>query len=453
MIITIAGKAGEDDRRVNYICDILGIENGTYLNSLDVLLGSDDQHLTIIGSEEAIEVQKKLLGSKLETRSISPVYHLFDPQKSDDVFSLIFQILEKIPLDEPIILDITHGYRDHSMVAAYAAMVSTFMSKHTISLVYAKMEDRDKFRYVNLSAYSDLAEYTFYLRLFYHTSSIGHYRGEDILLRAMNRFGEDFLANNIQKLINESYPQLKYVLQEAKDIAHFSPLLSIIEKIQQRLVFLDKYHKLSGAQQYLALAQFAESMDYSIIALTYMHESISLYLDEVFGELLLDTRDQNNSSYQKSQDIRAIIRREDNVFDHAFFKTVDEIREMRNNLAHLSSEYNNRSVTLLSLYIKKLEQHYNNDVHLNIVIPKRLNMGHKKNEKMKLDNIEQELWKYLKNTSINQNISFKQFIPELLQAPINPSPYIPKKSVEALTKLMQNSAFKQWVKKYAKLLN
>ena len=70
MIITIAGKAGEDDRRVNYICDILGIENGTYLNSLDVLLGSDDQHLTIIGSEEAIEVQKKLLGSKLETTSV-----------------------------------------------------------------------------------------------------------------------------------------------------------------------------------------------------------------------------------------------------------------------------------------------------------------------------------------------------------------------------------------------
>lgn len=450
MIITIAGKAGENGDTAMYNTQILSVKSGQYLNSLDVVIQTNETRIVLIGTEEAVALQKNIFSSKLKQMPDRFEFHTFESAKSDDVFMLISKILENV--SEDVIIDITHGYRDHSIVASYAAMVSSFMRDDKIELIYAKMQKKDTYIFEKLNAYMDLTEYTFYLRLFYHTCSIGHYRGNDLLLRAMNQFGEDFLANNIQKLIHESYPALKKSLTDAKEIQQFMPLYSLVEKIIDNLSFLDQYPMLKGSKKYLVLARFAESMNYSIIALTYLHESLSLYLNECFEKVLLTTKRQCGSSYQKTQDIRAIIKKEENVFDHAFFKILDEIRDMRNNLAHLSSEYNNRKVMLLKIYISKVEQYYDSEEILTIEIPQRLDIVKLDNQKKKIDEIEKELWGYLQQSSISKNVPFKNLAPELLQSPIIPSPNIPKSAVNALNKLTENKIFQQKLKEYITLL-
>ncbi len=453
MIITIAGKAGENLEKSTYDCDILNIPNGKYLNSFDVLLCSDDPNMIVIGSQEAIGLQQKLLDHKLAIREVMPEYKEFDTKDSNSVFSLIFEILENIPLHETILLDITHGYRDHSMVASYAAMVSTFMSRHSISLIYAKMENRGEFRYVNLDTYSDLAEHTFYLRMFYHNCSVTDYRGDDQLLRAMYQFSENFLANNISKLIKESYPKLKLVLSEVQRLPHFVPLMSLITQIEKKLSFIDSFDNMPKSKQYLALSKFSENMNFSIIALTYLHESLSWYLIESLGDKLL-TLKQNKEfdTYSKTQEIRSIIRRNESYFDSSFIKLLEEIRDMRNNLAHLSYDYGGDSIDIFDHYIGEVEALYKTDILGTIELPKRLLAGYQSDKDKQLSDLETVLSPYLERSGINKSTPYEYLIPELLKSSIKPSPYISKKCVNDLSTLMKDETFRKKVSEYNRIL-
>lgn len=450
MIITIAGKAGENLQKSSYMCDILGINSAEYLNSIDVLTYMDEKELHILGTDEAINLQKRLLKERLILDTLNVNYHTFDFQKSDDVFMLISKIIEGRSKEEKIIIDITHGYRDHSMIAAYAAMVMAFMNEYNIKLVYAKQAGKGTYEFVELNEYMDLTEYTFYLRLFHDTSSIGHYRGTDVLLNAMYQFGEDFLSNNINNLVKNSYPLLKSKLKRAKELDHFAPLVSIIEKIENRLKFMETYDYLKEYEQYIELAKFSESMNYSIIALTYLHESISWYLYDALGEKLLSQKQLSGSYYQKTSNMRKIVNDEKNkkIFTHPFFQTMEEIKEMRNNLAHLSMEYQKGHVRLLNLYINKIEDHYKEDVLSKIKIPIELQRNN-----VKFDEIKAELEEYLKPIYKQQDIHLKNLIPKLHSREIYPSPCIPRNTVESLKLLRTRSDFEKKVQEYMMIVN
>lgn len=480
IIITIAGLSGDKHQKIRYDCRLLGLEDGIYLNSLDVLTDMKEERYYILGTTEALKYQKTLFHEKFEREKLTIIYNLIDQNNNDEIFSIISGIIENSVPDEVIFIDISHGLRHHSMIASYAAMVVAFTGKYKIRLVYAKKEDSDHYCFIELNEYMDLTEYTFYLRIFYRTCSIGHYHGEDQLLRAMHHFGEDFLANSIQKLISESYPKLKKALESAKCLDHFTPLKGFIEKIEQKLSFLDRFSKIRTSKQYLELAKFSEGMNYSIIALTYLHESISLYICESMEEKYLTKKQQELNTYNKTQALRDKLRKINN--GHPFLSLVDDIREMRNNLTHLSLDYGERHVKSLNIYINKVERFYKNDVLIFTLISEELQeiskekpqaileekkikmrLGKEKKSKkrsedmlkdkelkMRLKKLEKKLNKYFKKASL-KSYSYKFLIPHLLHDQLKASSQISRKSVMFINQMMSDPEVRNDVETYANL--
>lgn len=263
---------GLQDEEANYSSEIKKFEHlkGIYKNSSHCLFDNFD-NFSVIATKKALEMQKELLGDERFAKVKNT--EIVTPNDVGKIFDAIIKITKKI--DDDIILDLTHSFRTHSIVAALSALMSR---KKRFELIYAQDQDGDykNFKYISLNRYLDIGLISLALDSFKENLIFNRIFG----LSNLHEFSKRLQANEIKKAL--SY--IKYAQNDlnalSKDMPDLDEQIKGAEEILEE--FSEIQSKQKNHQQFYELALIMHKYHYNLIALTYAYEAIN---EKCFNEL------------------------------------------------------------------------------------------------------------------------------------------------------------------------
>ena len=350
MIISILGTAGRDyetkkPKTSYYDCEVLGKENGDFYNATDFLIKNyEDEDFYFIGTEYAIEFQKKLLDFTINTKFIT-----VKDDSLDDIFEEVYKLLSE---DDDIILDITHGFRHQPISAIFSATLHTFLNDTNLKIIYAKVNELDsqKYQYIYLNQYIQISQLSLMLTGFIHTLNfIDNVKIDGFNTLAFENFSKALLSNNFTKL-ESSYLDLSVTLQEAKTTKQFAHLKELFEQIDKTLAGFEEFDKEKIYGKYIILANLMSDKNYYLLSITYLFEAIRLYASHSFYDkgIITDTQWNAKEMYFINSDVLYCIEGKGNKFPDIYVKNKDvfdvifieykKLKDLRNNLTHVNHE-------------------------------------------------------------------------------------------------------------------
>ena len=278
MIISILGTAGRDyetkePKTSHYDCEVLGKSNGDFYNATDLLIKNyEDEDFYFIGTEYAIEFQKKLLDFTINTKFIT-----VQDDSLDDIFEEVYKLLSE---EDDIILDITHGFRHQPISAIFSATLHTFLNNSSLKIIYAKVNELDsqKYQYIYLNQYIQISQLSLMLTGFIHTLNfIDNIKIDGFNTSPFENFSKALLSNNFTKL-ESSYLDLSSTLREAKSNKQFAHLKELFEQIEKTLEGFEGFNNEKIYGKYIILANLMSDKNYYLLSITYLFEAIRLYV-------------------------------------------------------------------------------------------------------------------------------------------------------------------------------
>ena len=340
-IITILGKSGRDENKkpttAHYSKDEsleLPLKTGEFLNSTHCLFESfEDASLTLIATQEAFEFQQRLFAQASPKSAERLSYCDFKPLSSENEFEEIFhQILEaikKVPKDEKIILDITHGFRHQPIIASFASVLGQINFKKSVQIIFAKSTDSkhsstantdstnanttdtknsntQNFCYVSLQRYAEISLISLALNSFVSTLTLPELplNPKKNLLRKLETLCATLHANtpNLRHL-NEALT----ALDEAKNSPSFKGLDNILAKTEQLLGNLKRIlSREKECEKFRDFAEFMFEMGFYLIAATYISEGLGHFMLEKFKNAGL-LKNNNADLYDKIQAAKDLV--------------------------------------------------------------------------------------------------------------------------------------------------
>jgi len=302
MVISILGISGRDwstkkPKPVYYECEVLGKENGAYLNSTDMLIKNYEDELYFLGTKEAILFQKELLDMDSEHIHFIEISH----NNLDDIYEKVLELLEKS--SDEVILDVTHGFRHQPISAIFAATFHRFMNHAKLRVIFAKEEvSSQKYSYIYLDDYLELSQLTFQLSGFLKTLNFVEstpVKGFDT--SSFQNFSDALLSNDFTSL-RKSHEKLIEVITLAKHNSKYKHLSHLFDGIEKDLNVFDTFDRKARHVQYLDVAGLMLEKNYFLLALTYMFETIRFYSSRAFHKYdLIDKALWKSNNYYKIQ--------------------------------------------------------------------------------------------------------------------------------------------------------
>jgi len=357
MIISILGMAGEFQGKATtayYGCEALEKESKDYRNSTDVLLQNYDDDFYLLGTKEAIELQKGIL----DTENKKVEFLSVDIDNLDEVFEKVFELISKADTQK-VLLDITHGFRDQSISAIFSATLHHFLNQSNIEVIFAKqVVMHKKYEYMLLNDYINLTQLSLLLTGFIRTLNfVNSVEVDGLNTLAFENFSNALLSNDFKKL-KSSYLNLSATLKQAKENKKFAHLKELFSQIEYELNDFNGFEKKEIYEKYMILAKLMSKKNYYLLSITYLFEAIRLYStylfyrNRVIGQYAWDNFDM----YGLNRDVMSCIcqkefedyrptyydRNNSNFYgknSEIFEKIASEykkLRELRNNLTHIN---------------------------------------------------------------------------------------------------------------------
>lgn len=285
--------------------DIAALKSGEFYNSTHCLLESfKDCEFSFIATQKAFENNAEFLSE------FAPIFERFAPKNflDEDEFDKVFaQILNSIKSSKckNIILDITHGFRSQSIIAAFASVLSGINTRKNIQIIFAKeIEQRKKYRYVELNNYVEISPIAIALNSFLHRLNMPEIYVQDEFINALENFSRA-LHSNARKQMKRHLEKCLKTYESAKE--KYAPLVEILEGIK---AILDDFKSAESdtPDSYYKIARIMHEKEYFLISATYISEAMGLYLLSIFKEKNLMQYIESNIKDKKGnpKDIKKI---------------------------------------------------------------------------------------------------------------------------------------------------
>lgn len=280
--------------------DIAALKSGEFYNSTHCLLESfKDCEFSFIATQKAFENNAEFLSE------FAPIFERFAPKNflDEDEFDKVFaQILDSIKSSKckNIILDITHGFRSQSIIAAFASILSGINTRKNIQIIFAKeIEPRKKYRYVALNNYVEISPIAIALNSFLHRLNMPEIYVQDEFINALENFSRA-LHSNARKQMKRHLEKCLKTYESAKE--KYAPLAEILEGIK---AILDDFQSAASdtPDSYYKIARIMHEKEYFLISATYISEAMGLYLLSIFREKNLMQYIENNIEKRNRQKI------------------------------------------------------------------------------------------------------------------------------------------------------
>ncbi len=375
MIISILGTAGakfdpetclpKKDKKDNilytnaqYDCSMFNKGKNFYKNSTHFLLKNFDEKFVFIGTKCAILFQKEILSDNLKNKNIE--YREIEDNSLDDIFEDIFNLLE---YQENIILDITHGFRHQPIMAIFASTLSQFLDRKNLKIIFAKeIEKYKKYEYISLNEYIEITQISLLLTGFIRTLNFIPVKNLKLLNgQIFEDFSESLLSNDL-KGIEKNYKLLDDELWRLKNKEPLKHLSNLIDKIDKELNSLRSFEHLNTYIKYFLLSKLTIEKNYLIVSLTYIFESLREYCSVCFKHLTKDIRfknsyDENTMVMDTIGDLKRHgksnrlqkkypnIHKNNKIQFNKVYSVYNEVRKIRNDLAHINQEKSFSDIT------------------------------------------------------------------------------------------------------------
>ncbi len=388
MIISILGIAGEFNGKPSsayYDCGALEKESKEYRNSTDVLIQNYNDEFYLLGTKEAIKLQKRIL----DTSTKKTKFILIDINNLDEVFEKVFELISKAN-NQKVILDITHGFRDQSISAIFSATLHLFLNQSNIEVIFAKqITAYKKYEYMLLNDYINLTQLALLLTGFIRTLNfVNSVKVEELNTLAFENFSKALLSNDFKKL-QSSYLNLSTTLLQAKKNKKFANLKELFEQIEDILKEFKNFDKKEIYEKYIILANLMFSKNYYLLSLTYLFEAMRLYCSYSFkrNKIISFSYWNRNDKYKINQTIIGFISQKYiNNYISTFYdkkyptlfnknqllfddvaKEYQKLKDLRNNLTHINPEKSQPNIKKdLNKLLKNIGALINKDILKNL---------------------------------------------------------------------------------------
>ena len=343
--------SGMDREKVNkttayYDCDVLKKQSGDYYNATDLLLKNYNDKFYFLGTEKAIDFQKKLLAYDEENVEFIEI----EDNSLDDIFEEVFALISKAKDTEKVILDITHGFRHQPISAIFSATLHKFLNDSSLEIIFAKqIVEFNEYEYIYLTEYVDMTQLSLMLTGFIRTLNfVNTVNVENLNTMAFEKFSKALLSNDFRG-IESSYKNLSATLEKAKTDKKFDHLKEIFEKVEKTVEPFNDFGKKEIYEKYMILANLMFDKNYYLLSITYLFEAIRLYSSYSFykNQIISDIVWQNEEThYYINSDVIYGMEGKGNKYQNIynknksnFDKVVAEykkLKNLRNNLTHIN---------------------------------------------------------------------------------------------------------------------
>ncbi len=393
-VVSILGTSGAVFDHINclpkehtkalYDLSLFKKESKEYKNSTEFLLDNFDEKFIFIGTKCAIKFQKALLKDKLNDKNV--IFEEVSENNLDEIFEKIFKILED---NEDTILDITHGYRDQSIMAIFASTLSRFLDRKSLKIIFAKEEERFKrYRYVYLDEYIEITQISLIFTGFIRTLNFIPIKNIKLFkTKVFEDFSKSLLSNDI-KGVEKNYTLLKNELDNLLKNSDLKYLYKLLEDIKGDLSPLNNLANkdVKTYQKYLVLSKITLEKNYLVVSLAYLFEAVREYCSYSFKSHLkginikksykLNTSVMDTVSNFKRNGKKNVIQK---IYPNLYKKNRDifrkianeyeYIRKLRNDLAHINQEKDFKDIKQMIQGISlKVEVIFKDDILKNIKI-------------------------------------------------------------------------------------
>lgn len=304
-MITILGigHITKEDERASYQLDatlstLPSLKKANYTNTLPLLIDNFETYEIIpIFTQKAKESQVEVLKSEFGKCEdiFAKGYLIEDENRYDDVFKMLNDTLSDKRYDE-LIIDLTHGFRHLPLLVLITLIIQNIKNPDKIKhILFAKeIDPREKYLFIDLKAYLDLAKLSFVLANFNENYTIGNKLSFDNptqqeLVDNLRLISSHILANSIQTLIEtdnslvtQTVRQFNTLMQNDEKINTFSI------QIEEIITHLNELEALKSKEHYIKLFYLAQIMakrEYLLNAITLLNESIGLYCAKTIATL------------------------------------------------------------------------------------------------------------------------------------------------------------------------
>lgn len=393
-VVSILGTSGAVFDHINclpkkhtkalYDLSLFKKESKEYKNSTEFLLDNFDEKFIFIGTKCAIKFQKALLKEKLNDKNV--IFEEVSENNLDEIFEKIFKILED---NEDTILDITHGYRDQSIMAIFASTLSRFLDRKSLKIIFAKEEERFKrYRYIYLDEYIEITQISLIFTGFIRTLNFIPIKNIKLFkTKVFEDFSKSLLSNDI-KGVEKNYTLLKNELDNLLKNSDLKYLYKLLEDIKGDLSPLNDLanEDIKTYQKYLVLSKITLEKNYLVVSLAYLFEAVREYCSYSFKSHLkginikksykLNTSVMDTVSNFKRNGKKNVIQK---IYPNLYKKNRDifrkianeyeYIRKLRNDLAHINQEKDFKDIKQMIQGISlKVEVIFKDDILKNIKI-------------------------------------------------------------------------------------
>ncbi len=388
MIISILGMSGMDKEKKNkttayYDCDNLKKRSDEYYNATDMLLKNYNDNFYFLGTQTAIDFQKKVLDYDDKTVEFITI----KDNSLDDIFEEVFRLISKAKDTEKVILDITHGFRHQPISAIFSATLHKFLHDSQLDIIFAKqIVEYKEYEYIYLTEYIDMTQLSLMLTGFIRTLNfVNTVNVENLNTLAFEKFSKALLSNDF-KAIESSYKNLSATLKSAKKDKKFDHLKELFEQVEIKLSVFDNFSKKSTYEKYLILAKLMFENNYYLLSVTYLFEALRLYATYAFYKckIINNYAWKNFDMYRLNKDVMSTItqkefgdRYEKNFYDKKYPKLYSQnseaftlvgqeykkLKKLRNDLTHINFKKTQTNIkgTLYNL-LKNIDNLINDDI-------------------------------------------------------------------------------------------
>jgi CRISPR-associated DxTHG motif protein len=260
------------------------IKESKYINMFDLIASNFDEKIVAIGTQKAIDIQRKVLNYKgIENSNIEYV-EIEDEKKYDKILELLNT---QISLYDSIVFDVSHGFRHLPILSTISLIMQSIQDAEKIEeIIYAKeIKPSAKYEIISLKEYLELAKLSYVLSSFESNYTIGNnliFENENYqdLVDNLRIISTHILANSIKQIvgkdnsISKTIEILQDLLEEDKNISTFK------KSINNIIVHLTNIQKLDNVPEYLQLFKLSSMMNergYLLNSITLLNESIGFY--------------------------------------------------------------------------------------------------------------------------------------------------------------------------------
>lgn len=344
-----------------------------------------------------------LYGTKVSNEKQSPIYTEFKitPKEFDqkEYSKFLGDLINDLKNDfnsnqyKKIIVDITHGFRDNTILAIFAGLIQTNINKDfKINFIVAKeIIQHQEYEFISLDEYIENMVMSNVLSTFKQCLKVPDYNLHNPLYLALKGFSDALFKNQIQD-INKNLKNLFYY--ERNPIQSLANLQTLIDEIMQELKGLNNVNIKSAGNGkikpkrafYYELAVLYKKHDYFLNCVQFLLESIYLHIFNEFKQQL--NRTENEYCYSEYQAIRDFLfsfeetKPNVNQNNHKYTKYKDlypddiklfnslinlarEIADLRHRMSHcdaFSDDYENNYKTRIEGFFNSYNKIFSNNL-------------------------------------------------------------------------------------------